>query len=86
MTQSAANINLITSRHSSTTVIHFNDVVHIAADMQTQSTVRDDKDQANASQHNTIVINNTINDENSPTLESMIGCIKPIVRETTQVL
>jgi hypothetical protein len=32
----------------STTVIHFNDVVHIAADMQTQSTVRDDKVQANA--------------------------------------
>ena len=43
MTQSADNINLITSRHSSTTVIHFNDVVHIAADMQTQSTVREIK-------------------------------------------
>jgi hypothetical protein len=56
----------------STTVIHFNDVVHIAADMQTQSTVRDDKVQANASQHNTIVINDTINDEsstNSPTFD-----------------
>jgi len=65
MRQPADNINIITSRHMSTTVIHFNDVVHIAADMQTQSTVRDDKVQANASQHNTIVINDTINDENS---------------------
>jgi hypothetical protein len=72
MTQPADNINIITSRHMSTTVIHFNDVVHIAADMQTQSTVRDDKVQANASQHNSIVINDTINDEsskNSPTFD-----------------
>ena len=72
MTQSADNIKLITSRHSLTTVIHFNDVVHIAANMQTQSIVRDDKVQANASQHNTIVINDTTNDENlknSPTLD-----------------
>ena len=72
MTQSADNINKITSRHLSTTVIHFTYVVHIAADMQTQSTVRDDKVLANASQHNTIVINYTINDENSknsPTLD-----------------
>jgi hypothetical protein len=46
MTQPADNINIITSRHMSATVIHFNDVVHIAADMQTQSTERDDKVQA----------------------------------------
>ena len=86
MTQSADNINLITSRHSSTTVIHFNDVVHIAADMQTQSTVRDDKVQANASQHNTIVINDTINDENSknsPTLDvsKQLCGIQPRLRD-----
>ena len=31
MTQSADNINFITSRHMSTTVIHYNDVVHYAA-------------------------------------------------------
>ena len=69
MTQSADNINFITSRHMSTTVIHYNDVVHYAADMQTQSTERDDKVQAKASQHNPIVINDIINDEkNSPTL------------------
>jgi hypothetical protein len=37
--------------------------------MQTQSTERDDKGQANTSQHNSIVINDIINDEkNSPTL------------------
>ena len=86
MTQSADNINLITSRHQSTTVIHFNDVVHIAADMQTQSTVRDDKVQANASQHNTIVINDTINDENSknsPTLDvsKQLCGIQPRLRD-----
>ena len=84
MTQSADNTNLITSRHSSTTVIHFNDVVHIAADMQTQSTVRDDKVKANASQHKTIVINDTINDENlknSPTLDVS----KQLCRIQTQV-
>ena len=69
MTQPADNINFITTRHTSTTVIRYNDVVHYAADMQTQSTVRDDKVQANASQHNTIVINDLINDEkNLPTL------------------
>ena len=69
MTQPADNINLITTRHMSTTVIRYNDVVHNAADMQTQSTVRDDRVQANASQHHTIVINDIINDEkNFPTL------------------
>ncbi len=69
MTQSADNINLITSRHLLTQVIHYNDVVHYAADMQTQSTERDDKVQANASQHNSIVINDIMNDEkNSRTL------------------
>ncbi len=70
MTQSADNIDLTTSRHFSTTVIRYNDVVHKAADMQTQSTERDDKVQANASQHNSVVINDIINDEkNSPTLD-----------------
>ncbi len=72
MTQSADNINFITSRHmsKSTTVIHYNDVVHYASDMQTQSTERDNKVQANASQHNSIVINYIINDEkNSRTLQ-----------------
>ncbi len=54
----------------STTAIRYNDVVHNAADMQTQSTERGDKVQANASQHNSIVINDIINDEkNSPTLD-----------------
>ena len=73
MTQPADNMNLITTRHMSTTVIRYNDVVHYAADMQTQNTVRDDKDQAIASQHNTIVINDIINDEkNSPTLNVSI--------------
>ena len=43
MTQSPDNINVITSRHMLTTVFHFNDMVHIAADMKTQSNVRDDK-------------------------------------------
>ena len=70
MTQSADNSNLITSRHMLTIVIRYNDVVHNAADMQTQSAERDDKVQANASQHNSIVINDIINDEkNSPTLD-----------------
>ena len=70
MTQPADNINVITTM--SMTVIQTNDVVNDAADMQTQRTVTDDKVQANASQHNTIVINYTINDENSknsPTLD-----------------
>ena len=45
----------------SKTVIPNNDVVHYAADMQTQSTTRDDdKDQAIANQHNTIVIKEII--------------------------
>ena len=47
-------------------VIRYNNVVHNAADMQTQSTVRDDKDQATASQHNPFqpfVNNDIINDE-----------------------
>ena len=70
MTQSADNINFITSRHMLTTVIRYNDVVHSAADMQTQSTERDAKVHANTSQHNPIVINDIINDEkNSPTLD-----------------
>ena len=43
--------------------MHFNDAGHIAADMQTQSNVWDDKVQANVSQHNTIVIDDTINDK-----------------------
>ena len=86
MTQSADNINLITSRHSLMTVIHFNDVAHIAADMQTQSTVRDDKVQENAHQHNTIVSNDTINDENSknsPTLDvsNQLCRIQPRIRD-----
>ena len=38
MTQSADNINFITSRHMSTTVIRYNDVVHNAADIQTPQT------------------------------------------------
>jgi hypothetical protein len=70
MTQPADNINVITTM--SMTVIQTNDVVNDAADMQTQRTVTDDKVQANASQHNTIVINYNINDENSknsPTLD-----------------
>ena len=54
-------------------VIRYNDVVHYAADMQTQNTVRDDKEQAITSQHNTTVINDIINDEkNSPTLNVSI--------------
>ena len=64
MTQPADNINLITTRHMSTTVTRYNDVVYYAADMQTQSTVRDDKVQAIASHHNLFVINDIINDEN----------------------
>ena len=40
MTQPANNINATTTRHMSTTVVHNNGVVHNAADMQTQSTVR----------------------------------------------
>ena len=63
MTQPANNSNATTTRHMSTTVVHNNGVVHSAADMQTQSTVRYDKDQANASQHNPFVINDIINDE-----------------------
>jgi hypothetical protein len=67
MTQPADNINLITTRHLSTTVVHINDVVHNAADMQTQSTVRDKKDQTNVSQQNPFVNKDIINDEkNSP--------------------
>ena len=63
MTQPADNIILITTRHMSKTVIPNNDVVHYAADMQTQSTTRNDKDQAIANQHNTIVIKEIINGE-----------------------
>ena len=47
----------------SKTVIPNNDVVHYAADMQTQSTTRNDKDQAIANQHNTFVIKEIINGE-----------------------
>jgi len=60
MTQPADNIILITTRQMSKTVISNNDVVYYAADMQTQSTARDDKDQDFANQHNTIVIGETI--------------------------
>ena len=65
MTQPADNINLITTRHLSKTVVYNNDVVYYAAAMQTQGTVRDDKVQAIASQHNPFVINDIINDENN---------------------
>jgi hypothetical protein len=69
MTQSADNINLTTSRHMSTTVIRYNDVIHNAADMQTQSPERNDR-QTPESQHNSIVINAIIHDEkNSQTLD-----------------
>ena len=46
MTQPADNINVNTTRHLSTTVIHYNGVVYYAADMQTQDTERHDKSQA----------------------------------------
>jgi hypothetical protein len=55
MTQSADNITFITSRHMSTTVIRYNDVVHYAADMQTQSTERDDI-KSRQTQVNTILL------------------------------
>jgi hypothetical protein len=51
MTQPADSIHLITPRHMSTTAIHFNDMVHLAVDMQTKNRERDDKALANASQH-----------------------------------
>ena len=63
MTQPADNINVITTRHMSTTVIHNNGVVHNAVDMQTQSTERDDINPANVSQHNPFVYNDIINGE-----------------------
>ena len=47
----------------STTVVHYSGVVYNAADMQTQSTVTDDKSQTYASHHNTFVNNDIINDE-----------------------
>ncbi len=37
VTQPADNIKPITTRHMSKTVTHYNGVVYIAADMQTQS-------------------------------------------------
>ena len=60
MTQPADNINSITTRHESKTVVQNNDVVYYAAAMQTQSTVRDDKEYPVASQHNTFVIKDAI--------------------------
>ena len=63
MTQPADNINSTTTRHMSTTVIRYNDVVHYAADMQTQRTESNDKGQANICQHNAIVTDDIINDE-----------------------
>jgi hypothetical protein len=43
MTQPADNIKLITTRHMLKTVTHYNSVVYIAADMQTQSNASGDK-------------------------------------------
>jgi len=63
MTQPADNIKLITTRHMSKTVTHDNGVVYIAADMQTQSNASGDKEYPVASQHNTIVIKDAINEE-----------------------
>jgi len=63
MTQPADNINLITTRHLSKTVVHNNGVVYYAAAMQTQSTVRGDEVQAIPSEHNTFVIKDAINEE-----------------------
>ena len=63
MTQPADNINSTTTRHMSMTVICYNDVVHYAADMQTQSTESDNKDQAIISKQNITVIDDIINDE-----------------------
>ena len=63
MTQPADNINVNTTRHLSTTVIHYNVVVYYAADMQTQDTERQDKSQAFTSQQNTVAANDTINDD-----------------------
>ena len=66
MTQPADNINVNTTRHLSTTVIHYNVVVYYAADMQTQDTERQDKSQAFTSQQNTVAANDTINDDTKP--------------------
>ncbi len=63
MTQPADNIKSITTRHMSKTVTHYNGVVYIAADMQTQSNAHGDKEYPIASQHNTIVIKDAINEE-----------------------
>ena len=63
MTQPADNINMNTTRHLSTTVIHYNGVVYYAADMQTHDTERHDKSQAFTSQQNTIAANDTINED-----------------------
>jgi hypothetical protein len=63
MTQPADNTKLITTRHMSKTVTHYNGVVYIAADMQTQSNASGDKEYPVASQHNTIVIKDTSNEE-----------------------
>ncbi len=48
-----------TTGHLSTTVIHYNDVVYYAADMQTQDTERHDEYHAFTSQQNTVAANDT---------------------------
>ena len=62
MTQPADNINSTNTRHMFTTVIRYNDVVHYAADMQTQLT-ESNEDPAIIGQHNAIVTDDIINDE-----------------------
>ena len=77
MTQPADNIKLITTRHMSKTVTHDNGVVYIAADMQTQSNASGDKEYPVASQHNTIVIKDAINEEKK---SSAFGASKQFCR------